>query len=60
MRPEVEEVRVMATKDLLKEALGALKAVQRLNLSAEADDDVQMHRALKRVDRILDKTNKAA
>jgi hypothetical protein len=51
----------MATKpELLKEALGALKAVQRLNLSAEADDDVQMHRALKRVDRILDKTKKAA
>jgi hypothetical protein len=51
----------MATKpDLLKEALGALKAVQRLNLSAEADDDVKMYRALKRVDRILDKTKKAA
>jgi hypothetical protein len=49
----------MATKPvLLKEALGALRAVQRLNI--KFDDDPQMHRAFQRVDRVLAKAAKAA
>ena len=51
----------MATKpELLKEAIGALKAIQRLNITTYDADDKEMHRAFKRVDRILDKTKKAA
>jgi hypothetical protein len=45
---------------LLDEAIGALKAVQRLNFYTDADDDVQMHRALKRVDRVIAKAAAAA
>jgi hypothetical protein len=50
----------MAKKpDLLKETIGALRAIQRLNLMTEADDgDPQMHCAIKRVDRVLAKAAK--
>jgi hypothetical protein len=49
----------MATKPtLLKEALGALRAVQGLHFKTDPEDDVQMHRAFKRVDRVLNKAAK--
>jgi hypothetical protein len=52
----------MATKPtLLKEALGALKAMHRINQATSYDDDdKQMRRAFKRVERVLAKANKAA
>jgi hypothetical protein len=53
---------MMATKPtLLEETIGALRGIQRLNLMTEADDgDPQMHRAIKRVDRVLAKAKKSA
>jgi hypothetical protein len=50
----------MATTDLLKEALGALRAVQRLKIEFDNDDDKPMDRAFKRVDRVLNKAAKKA
>ena len=52
----------MATKpELLKEAIGALKAIHRLNVRTDYDDDdKEMHRAFKRVERVLAKAKKAA
>jgi hypothetical protein len=46
--------------ELLKEALGALRAVQRLNIEFDNDDHKPMDRAFKRVDRVLAKAAKAA
>jgi hypothetical protein len=52
---------VLTGNTLLKETIGALKAIQRLNLMTEADDgDPQMHRAIQRVNRVLAKAKKAA
>jgi hypothetical protein len=50
----------MATKPtLLKETIGVLKAIQRLNFATKTDDgDPQMHRAMRRVDRVLAKAAK--
>ena len=49
----------MATKPtLLKESLGALRAIQRLNFKTDPEDDVQTHRAFKRADRVLNKAAK--
>ena len=52
----------MATKpDMLKEALGALKAMHRINVKTHyADDDKEMRTAFKRVERVLAKAKKAA
>jgi hypothetical protein len=53
----------MATKPkttLLKESLDALKAVQKLRIDFDHEDDLPMHRAFQRVDRVLAKAAKAA
>jgi len=53
----------MATKrktTLLKEALNTLKAIKRLDIDYDENTDQPMHRAFKRVDRILAKAKKAA
>ena len=49
----------MATKPtLLKESLAALRAIQRLNFDTDPADDAPMHRAFKRVTRVLNKATK--
>jgi hypothetical protein len=51
----------MAKKpDLLKEAVGALKAIKRLNYEIDKENDPPAFRAFKRVDRILAKAAAAA
>jgi hypothetical protein len=49
----------MTTKPtLLKEAIAALKAVKALNFATDPTDDAPMHRAFKRVGRVLNKATK--
>jgi hypothetical protein len=53
---------MMAKKpELLKQAIGALKAMHRINVKTHyADDDKEMRTAFKRVERVLTKAKQAA